>query len=79
MPEIEAQARGLLRQALGAEAVGERGDVVREATPAWNSLLHVDLIFLLEDAFAVEFTEEEMAELDSLSAIVAAVERRRAA
>jgi acyl carrier protein len=34
---------------------------------------------MLEEAFGIELTETEMAELDRLSAIVALVEQRRAA
>lgn len=51
----------------------------RATEPKWNSLKHVELIFALEDAFGIRFSETEMAGLDSLSSIVEAIERRHAA
>lgn len=77
MSDVDVQVRQLLLKLMGAGPA--EGDIIREDTPAWNSLRHVDLIFMLEEAFGIELTETEMAELDRLSAIVALVEQRRAA
>jgi acyl carrier protein len=77
MPNIDEQARAVLLKILEVEPIP--GDIRREDNPAWNSLKHVDLIFLIEDEFGIELTEDEMSDLDSLSGIVALVESRRAA
>jgi len=59
--------------------IGPDEDIIRSQEHRWDSLRHVELIFSIEDACGISFDEEEMAELSSLEAIVAAVERKRAA
>lgn len=64
----------LLGLALGKSL--ERGkDIKREDEPAWDSVKHVEFIFLLEDEFGVEFSEEAMMEMTSVNAIVAALKQ----
>jgi acyl carrier protein len=45
--------------------------------PRWNSLAHVQLMLELERAFGVTFDADEIADLASVGAIVAALERSR--
>jgi acyl carrier protein len=59
--------------------MGERENPSRSAEAGWDSLKHVELMFLLEDHFAVRFSEEEMAELEDADGIAKLLERRRAA
>lgn len=40
---------------------------------AWDSLSHMDLILSIEDAFGVQFTGDEIADMTSVAAIRAAV------
>lgn len=49
----------------------------RETVGEWDSVAHVNVIFALEDEFGVTFAEEQMSELDSIPAIVTAVEALR--
>jgi len=53
--------------------------VVRAEVAEWDSLSHIEIIYGVEESLGVTFTEEEMAALDSSTAIVEAVERRVAA
>jgi acyl carrier protein len=48
--------------------------VFREQEEHWDSLKHVEIVLNLESAFNIQFTEEEMAELNSLAQIVESVE-----
>lgn len=57
--------------------VTEDQTVDRTSTLSWDSLKHIELLFSLEDACDVKFDREELAQLDSLDAIVTAVERNR--
>jgi acyl carrier protein len=41
----------------------------RAAEPCWDSLKHIELMFLLEDHFQVRFTPEEMAGLEDAAGI----------
>lgn len=54
-------------------------DATRESTPEWDSLKHIEVIFELEDRLDVQFTEQEMAELNSVGQIVQKVIAHHAA
>lgn len=55
------------------------GPIVRAETAEWDSLKHVDLIFAIEDEFAVQLSEEEMINASSSTAIASIIEAHRAA
>lgn len=57
----------------------EGAAATREAVPEWDSLKHIEIMFALEDAFGTEFSEEELAALDSVGRIVDAIVARHAA
>jgi acyl carrier protein len=75
--EIEAAVADLLSLAIGRPVVPAEL-VSRDSEPRWDSLRHVELIFMLEDRFAVQFTEEEMGALRSSRQIADALERKHA-
>lgn len=45
-------------------------DSSRRSTPKWDSLKHIEVIFTLEDELDMQFSEAEMADMDSVKAIV---------
>lgn len=45
------------------------GPLTRDATEAWDSLKHVEIVFALEDRYGVQFDESEFALMDSPAAI----------
>ena len=45
-------------------------DCSRENTPRWDSLKHIEIVFAVEDELGVQFSEEELARLDSVAKIV---------
>lgn len=49
---------------------------MRQAVAAWDSLKHISIIFSLEDAFGVEFSEEEFAEIQGVSDIIERVVKK---
>jgi acyl carrier protein len=42
----------------------------RHNTPQWDSLKHIEVIFAVEDELGLEFSEEEMVNLNSVAKIV---------
>lgn len=54
-------------------------DITRQNTPSWDSLKHIEIMFALEDELGTEFSEEELAKLDSVTKIVDAVLAKHAA
>ncbi len=75
---LEARVRALMAPLLGIDPAGP-GEVLRDDTAQWDSLRHIELIFLIEEEFGVTLTEAQMAELDSLSAAVRLLEAHGAA
>jgi acyl carrier protein len=53
--------------------------VERLSEEKWDSLLHIELVFLVEDTFDIAIPAEAVDTLDSSSAILAAVAKLRAA
>lgn len=51
----------------------------RQNTPQWDSLKHIDAVFTLEEELNLEFSEQEMVEMDSVAKIVELVLHRNAA
>jgi acyl carrier protein len=58
--------------------IGNGEKITRAGEPAWDSLKHVEIMFAIEDHFGVQFTAEELATLDSIEAVIRAVESRLA-
>lgn len=71
-------AASIVSALLGVEIDASR-NLQRAEIAAWDSLKHVELVFALEDEYQVRIPEHLFAQLDSLDAIVAVVERLRAA
>ncbi len=45
-------------------------DTSQSNTPQWDSLKHITIIFAIEDAFGVQFDEDELPRLTSVTALV---------
>lgn len=48
----------------------------REKEKLWNSLTHIELIIMLENEFNIEFNDEELAQLTTISKIIELMERK---
>ncbi len=66
---VESKVKAVLVTVLGAE-IGSVGDATRQTLLDWNSLKHLEIMFAVEEELGVEFTEDELAELDSAEKIV---------
>jgi len=76
--QIQIDVGELLSITVGRQiAFGQK--VSRDSEASWDSLKHVELIFMLEERFGMQFSEEEMTEMRSLDEIVRAIEEKRAA
>ncbi len=53
-------------------------DASRAGLAKWDSLKHVEIMFALEDAFDMAFSEEELSDLDSVARIIERVAARAA-
>ena len=73
-PDVEATVRSIFETVFSRSF--SASPIVRADMDEWDSLRHVELILVVEDEFGVLFDESEFAGLDSLAAIVRAVENR---
>lgn len=71
---VESEVLVLLGTVLGVEL---NPTSTRESIAAWDSLKHVEIVFLLEDEFGIEFVHDDLEELNSVMAIVDLVKRRQ--
>ncbi len=73
--EIDRRVRETLTLALKKQ-VPPTGGFSREENPEWDSLKHVEMIFMLEDEFDVQFAEDDFPKMSSVAEIVTLVETR---
>jgi acyl carrier protein len=74
---LRSEVLRLLGYILG-RTIGEQENPSRPSEPGWDSLKHIELVFLVEDHFGVRFSERELAEVEDAEQIVQALEKRRA-
>lgn len=74
---MDSKLRTVLAEVLGIppESIDERTSPDTEA--AWDSLRHMNLVFALEDAFDVRFSDDDIANLTSVPGIEAALRARQ--
>ena len=72
----ETDVRQLLRTIL--RAAPQDAELRRADLDAWDSLKHMEIVFALEDRYGVRFDESEFVQLDTSSAITAALRRHLA-
>jgi acyl carrier protein len=72
----------LLRKTVSSVLQVSESDISDESSPetlpGWDSVMHLNLVMAVEEAFGVEFTPEEMLEMKSVGMIRAMVERKQA-
>ncbi len=78
-PAIKADVLRLQGQRLMSyilrRPIGEQENPSRSTEPGWDSLKHIELMFLLEDHFEVRFSEPEMSDLEDALGIQRALDR----
>ena len=73
MSDIEIRARVVVGKVLQMHPEDIHADISRETLAAWDSLRHMNLILALEDEFGVEFSDKEIADINSLDLLLKAL------
>lgn len=68
-PEQNEKLRQTLSAVLGVPADQVNDDTSPDNVPAWDSVMHLNLVLALEEAFAMAFTPEETLEMTSAKLI----------
>jgi acyl carrier protein len=66
----------IFREVLNEPDLRVSDELSVENAPGWDSLAHITLLFSIESAFGVRFSDEEMSSLDSAGALRRAILRR---
>jgi acyl carrier protein len=75
--EVETTVRDIFEVVL-KRPIDASETLSREAAGDWDSVRHIELLFMLEEEFGITFDEDEMAELQSFGEIVDSVLARTA-
>ena len=73
--KMETELISLLSVVLGRTITSED---LRSTAPAWDSLKRIEIIFAVEEKFGIQFTQKEMAELDSFACLTAYLKEKHA-
>ena len=73
--DIESEVSRLLGLVL-RRPIGDSKTISRATEPAWDSLKHVEIVFLLEDHFQLRFTEQDLEGIQDGAGLVRLVERK---
>ena len=67
--QVDATVREVLSVALGRPVLpSER--LTRETEPKWDSVKHIEFLFMIEEALGITFDQGELAGLDDVDRIV---------
>ena len=81
-PSLSSRSTGLrseVHRLLGfilRRPLGDEENPSRATEPGWDSLKHIELVFLFEDHFGMRFLEHEIAELEDARGIERILEKR---
>ena len=65
----DEKIRQILSAALGLAEDRINDDTIPETVAAWDSVMHLNLVLALEEAFGTSFTPEETLEMTSVARI----------
>ena len=76
--DLPSEVRRLLGLVLRRQ-IGDSENPSRDTEPGWDSLKHVEIVFLMEDHFQVRFEGAEISSLKDAGELVRLLEARLAA
>jgi acyl carrier protein len=74
---MHEQIKTVLANVLGVPSAQIADDASVDNMETWDSLRQIRLLMAVEEKFGVTFTDDEISNLTSLSALVDAVQRRQ--
>jgi acyl carrier protein len=75
--DLQSEVRRLLSLVL-RRPIGDAENPSRDTEPAWDSLKHVEIVFLMEDHFEVRFDGAEISSLKDAAGLVRLLEAQLA-
>ena len=78
-PETSERLARLMMHVFRLQAPDEARWLSRDDGGQWDSLRHMELIFAVEDAFGIQFTEADLAQIRTHAQLAARIDELRAA
>jgi acyl carrier protein len=72
--KLHLNIASIVAEVLNMEPNSMGNQLLRDQTPNWDSLKHMELILRLEEEFQVRFTSREVAEIQSLDDLIRLLE-----
>jgi acyl carrier protein len=66
---IDERLEGIVRQLFNDDEIVLSDETTAADIPGWDSLANINLMFSIEQAFGVEFTEEELTGFETIGGL----------
>jgi acyl carrier protein len=73
---VHEQLEEVVRTFFSDDEIILRDDLTPADVPGWDSLAHVGLMFSIEEAFGIQFSDDELADFSNVGDLERTVERK---
>lgn len=74
---VHERLEEIFQSVLGDDTIALDPETTAADIPGWDSLAHINLMFSIEQAFGVQFVNNQFAEFENVGALIAFLEARR--
>jgi len=74
--EILKRVEQIFREELGQDGIVLNDETTAEDVDGWDSLSHVQLVAVMEDAFGIEFSSREILSWDNVGDLINTIEKK---
>ena len=74
--EILKRVEEIFREELGQSNLIITDDTTAEDVEGWDSLSHVQLVAVMEDAFGIEFSSREILSWDNVGDLISSIQKK---
>jgi acyl carrier protein len=74
--EILKRVEQIFREELGQDDIVLNDETTAEDVDGWDSLSHVQLVAVMEDAFGIEFSSREILSWDNVGDLINTIEKK---
>lgn len=74
--EILKRVEQIFREELGQDDIVLNDETTAEDVEGWDSLSHVQLVAVMEDAFGIEFSSREILSWDNVGDLINTIEKK---
>jgi len=76
MSQIDNRLTDVFRATFADESIEISPETTADDIPGWNSVMHINLIFAVEEEFGITFSMQDLETLHNVGALQAVIDRR---